>query len=78
MALNNKKEVANYFQSDLDKNKTEIKKLLLEEIIKRYSYHEGLNEYKLKNNIEIQKAKTILNNNFLKKWKLFVKPIDDV
>ncbi len=27
MALNNKKEVANYFQSDLDKNKTEIESL---------------------------------------------------
>ena len=27
MALNNKKEVANYFKSDLDKNKTEIDKL---------------------------------------------------
>jgi len=27
MALNNKKEVANYFQSDLDKNKTEIDSL---------------------------------------------------
>lgn len=30
MALNNKKEVANYFKSDLDKNKTEIDKLKLE------------------------------------------------
>jgi len=27
MALNNKKQVANYFQSDLDKNKTEIDSL---------------------------------------------------
>lgn len=30
MALNNKKEVANYFKSDLDKNKTETDKLKLE------------------------------------------------
>ncbi|WP_298222051.1 DUF4407 domain-containing protein [Flavobacterium sp.] len=30
MALNNKKEVANYFQSDLDKNKTEIDSLKTE------------------------------------------------
>jgi hypothetical protein len=30
MALNNKKEVANYFKSDLDKNKTEIKSLKAE------------------------------------------------
>src|SRR6187431_2605639 len=30
MALNNKKEVANYFKSDLDKNKNEIKNLKAE------------------------------------------------
>lgn len=30
MALNNKKEVAAYFKSDLDKNKAEIDKLKLE------------------------------------------------
>ncbi len=30
MALNNKKEVANYFKSDLDKNKVEIEKLKVE------------------------------------------------
>lgn len=34
MALNNKKEVANYFQSDLDKNKTEIATLKTEIIQK--------------------------------------------
>jgi hypothetical protein len=34
MALNNKKEVANYFQSDLDKNKTEIASLKAEIIAK--------------------------------------------
>ena len=34
MALNNKKEVANYFKTDLDKNKSEIDKLKLEIINK--------------------------------------------
>ncbi|MBC7522995.1 MAG: S41 family peptidase [Flavobacterium sp.] len=46
----------------LDKNQKEIKKLLLEEIIKRYQYKEGLYQYYIKNNLEIEKAKTILAN----------------
>ena len=46
----------------LDKNQKEIKKLILEEIIKRYSYKEGLYQYYLKNNIEIAKATSILSN----------------
>ncbi len=43
MALENKKEVANYFKSDLDKNKTEIDRLKLEMIQKEKevnSYYE--------------------------------------
>ncbi len=35
MALQNKKEVATYFKSDLDKNKTEIDGLKLEIVIKK-------------------------------------------
>ncbi|MCW2117933.1 S41 family peptidase [Flavobacterium sp. 7A] len=46
----------------LDKNKLEIKNLLLEEIIKRYSYQEGLYHYYLKNSAEIQKSISILKN----------------
>ena len=46
----------------LDKNQKEIKKLILEEIIKRYQYKEGLYQYYLKNNIEIAKATSILSN----------------
>jgi len=46
----------------LDKNKTEIKNLILDEIIKRYQYQEGLYLYYLKNNSEIKKATTVLNN----------------
>ena len=34
----------------LDKNKAEIKNLILDEIIKRYQYQEGLYQYYLKNN----------------------------
>jgi carboxyl-terminal processing protease len=46
----------------LDKNKVEIKKLIVDEIIKRYQYQEGLYEYYLKNNSEIKKAVDILNS----------------
>ncbi len=44
----------------LDKNQTEIKKLILDEIIKRFQYKEGLYQYYTKNNIEIKKATSIL------------------
>jgi carboxyl-terminal processing protease len=47
----------------LDKNKAEIKNLIQDEIIKRYQYQEGLYQYYLKNNSEIKKATTVLNNN---------------
>lgn len=46
----------------LDKNQEEIKNLILEEIIKRYQYQEGLYQYYLKNNSEIKKSVSILNN----------------
>ena len=46
----------------LDKNQKEIKKLILEEIIKRYQYKEGLYLYYTKNNAEIAKANAILAN----------------
>lgn len=47
----------------LDKNQKEIKNLILDEIIKRYQYQEGLYQYYIKNNSEIMKAVNILNNN---------------
>ncbi|MBP6181181.1 S41 family peptidase [Flavobacterium sp.] len=47
----------------LEKNQKEIKNLILEEIIKRYQYQEGLYQYYIKNNYEIMKAVSILNNN---------------
>lgn len=46
----------------LDKNQKEIKKLILDEIIKRYQYKEGLYLYYTKNNVEIAKANAILAN----------------
>jgi carboxyl-terminal processing protease len=46
----------------LDKNKKEIQKLMLDEIIKRYQYKEGLYNYYTKNNFEITKAKEVLAN----------------
>lgn len=48
--------------NQLDKNQKEIKGLLLDEIIKRYQYQEGLYDYYIKNNAEIKKAVTILNS----------------
>ncbi|WP_413614302.1 S41 family peptidase [Flavobacterium sp. N1946] len=49
-------------EKELEKNKTEIKDLLLDEIIKRYQYREGLYQYYTKSNTEISKAVSILNN----------------
>lgn len=46
----------------LDKSKQEIKNLILDEVIKRYRYKEGLYEYYTKNNAEIKKAISILQN----------------
>lgn len=48
--------------NSLDKNKAEIKNLILDEIIKRYQYQEGLYQYYLKNNSEIKKATSVLGN----------------
>ena len=49
-------------ETQLDKNQEEIKKIITEEIIKRFQYQEGFYQYYIKNNSEIQKAVTILNN----------------
>ena len=46
----------------LDKNQKEIKKLILDEAIKRYQYKDGLYKYYTKNNAEILKAASILAN----------------
>lgn len=49
-------------ESELNKNKEEIKRLLTDELILRYQYREGLYNYYLKSNTEIQKAVQILND----------------
>lgn len=46
----------------LDKNQKEIKNLMVDEIIKRYQYQEGLYQHYTKNNSEIKKSLSILNN----------------
>ncbi|HNP32035.1 MAG TPA: S41 family peptidase [Flavobacterium sp.] len=46
----------------IDKNQKEIKNLILDEIIKRYQYKEGLYQYYIKNNFEIKKAVEVLND----------------
>jgi carboxyl-terminal processing protease len=46
----------------IDKNAKEIKNLLLDEIIKRYQYKEGLYQYYTKNNAEINKAILLFGN----------------
>jgi carboxyl-terminal processing protease len=49
-------------ETQLTANQKEIKNLLLDELIKRYQYKEGLYQYYTKNNSEIVKAIAILNN----------------
>lgn len=51
-----------YKSSAIDANKTQLKSLLTDEIIKRYFYSEGLYTYYTANNPEIKKALSILNN----------------
>ena len=46
----------------IDKNQKEIKNLMLDEIIKRYQYKEGLYQYYVKSNTEVKKAVVLLNN----------------
>jgi carboxyl-terminal processing protease len=49
-------------ETQLNKNQKEIKTLILDEIIKRYQYKEGLYQYYIKNNLELKKATAILSN----------------
>ena len=49
-------------ETQLNQNQKEIKNLILDEIIKRYQYKEGLYQYYIKNNLEIKKGVSILNN----------------
>ena len=46
----------------LDKHQKEIKRLILDELIRRYQYKEGLYQYYVKNNSEIARATQLLAN----------------
>ena len=46
----------------INKYQKEIKNLMVDELILRYQYREGLYKYYLKSNAEIKKATTVLNN----------------
>ncbi|WP_026977301.1 S41 family peptidase [Flavobacterium tegetincola] len=46
----------------INKHQNEIKNLMVDELILRYQYREGLYKYYLKSNSEIKKASAILNN----------------
>lgn len=49
-------------EKELDQNKEEIKKLIIDDIITRYQYKEGLYKYYTTSNPEIKKATDLLNN----------------
>jgi carboxyl-terminal processing protease len=51
-----------YKSNAIDGNKTQLRSLLTDEIIRRYFYSEGLYTYYTANNSEIKKALSILNN----------------
>jgi carboxyl-terminal processing protease len=49
-------------EKELNAHKQEIKQLILDEVIKRYQYKEGLYKYYTTSNPEILKSVTLLNN----------------
>ncbi|NDI98499.1 S41 family peptidase [Flavobacterium sp. LaA7.5] len=49
-------------EKELNEHKNEIKKLMLDEAIKRYQYKEGLYKYYTTSNPEIMKSTALLNN----------------
>ena len=49
-------------EMQINKHQKEIKNLMVDELILRYQYRDGLYNYYLKSNAEIKKAASILNN----------------
>lgn len=49
-------------EKEMNTHKPEIKQLIVDELIKRYQYKEGLYKYYTKTNTEISKAAALLNN----------------
>lgn len=60
-------------ENEIDKNKAEIKRLILEDLIKRYQYQEGLYQFYTQNNTTVKKAIQVLNDTKLYKTTLNVK-----
>lgn len=56
------KDIQNLKEEALEEKKSELVSLLSDEIIKRYFYKEGLYEYYVQRNPEIQKAREVLND----------------
>ncbi len=65
-------QLNSYKNKAVDENKSQLKALLENEIIKRYFYREGLHEYYLANNLEVKKASEILAN--LTKYQSYLRP----
>lgn len=61
-----------YKNQSVEDNKTQLISLLEDEIIKRYFYREGLHEFYLANNLDIQKAVSILSNS--NRYESYLKP----
>ena len=56
------KQIDVHKKQEIDEKKPEIVSLLTDEIIKRYTYKEGLYEYYTRHNPEILEAQKILNS----------------
>lgn len=56
-----KEALQNYKSNAIEDNKTQLKSLITDEVIKRYFYSEGLYTYYTANNLEIKEAKSVLN-----------------
>ncbi len=54
--------IAQAKEKAIDERQEEIQNLLIDEIVKRYFYRDGLYEYQLINNTEIKEATTVLND----------------
>lgn len=58
---------------EIDKNQNEIKRLILEDLIKRYDYQNGLYAFYSQNNATVKKAIEVLNNKTLYNKTLNIK-----
>ena len=56
------KTIATAKEIELDTRRNEIENLIINEIVKRYFYRDGLYDYHIANNAEIAEALEVLNN----------------